>query len=184
MYRCFMRHAKAASTGVILSLLILAGGSAAVAMKIKSQKDETVDFSRFHSYAWKIPGTPGSGSPSADPHVDKVVRKTADAELAKMGFKKLESADQSPDILLTYSVGWSSTFADEGWFMTPGWLVFDFSRTTDSAVLLLEFTDASTGKGAWFGWARQNANTPQAVEALKRSADDAVIKILKQYPKR
>ena len=48
MYRCWMRHAKAASTGVILSLLILAGGSAAVAMKIKSQKDETVDFSRFH----------------------------------------------------------------------------------------------------------------------------------------
>jgi hypothetical protein len=179
-----MRRSTAVSSGFFLALLVLLGSSAALALKVKSKRADGVDFSKFKTYAWRAPGSEGSGSPSPDEDTDKRIRAAADESLAKRGLRKLAEGEENPDLWLSYSVGWNSTFAHEGWAFTDDWMVVDFSRTTDQAVLVLEFTDAGTGKAAWLGWARQAANTPQSLEAMRRNADDAVIKILKKYPSR
>src|SRR5262245_55115850 len=88
-YRNRMRRSTATSTAAFLALLLLLGGSAAFAMKVKSKRDENVDFSKFKTYAWKTPGTKGSGTPAADEFVDGKIRKTTDAELAKRGLRKV-----------------------------------------------------------------------------------------------
>jgi hypothetical protein len=167
--------------------LLLGGADLAAAMKVKAEKDPKADLARYQTYRWRAPGSPGSGSPAADPSVDQKIRATADAELAKKGLRQLPEGEEPHDLWLSYSVAWSANFVNEGVVYDVGdWVAVgtDEYRSLDQAMLVLELVDASTDKAVWLGWATQKATTPQGQEALRRVADDAVIKILKKYPSR
>ena len=164
--------------------LLLAGVEAAAAMKVKAEKDPKADLARYRTYSWRPVDAPGGGSRAADASVDKRIRATVDAELAKKGLRRVDEGQAPQDLWITYSVAWNASFAHDGkvWGPTYWDVGTDVYRSLNEAGLLLEFVDASTQKAVWLGWATQKATTPQGQEALKGLADDAVIKILKKYP--
>lgn len=81
-----------------LSGLLLAGCASVAHV----EKDQTVNFSNYHSYAWaeaKDGGKDSSGSKVSD-LAERTIRNAVNAELAKAGWKE----SKRPDVLIAYDV--------------------------------------------------------------------------------
>ena len=142
------------------------------------EKDETVNFSNYKSYAWvdtKEKNEQRKGSDLTEQHI----RKAVDAELAKQGWKQ---AKNNPDVLLSYDVlvekslkqsndpVYSQSFTRSffnpytrrwGYIYYPSrFLGYDRNRyEVREGTVTISMIDAETNKTVWQGWTTDEVNS-------------------------
>jgi hypothetical protein len=136
-----MTHARtlalASALAVVLAVVPLAAG-----MKVTVQHDKEFDFEGLKTYAWRLDGANPvrilenslDKPEEVRKNLEPVILDAVDAELAKKGFKRLESGQ--PDFYLDYYllVGPSTESQYHGQFVgaVPAWGLPDFAMSTSS----------------------------------------------------
>jgi hypothetical protein len=153
--------------GVIAVAAALLTGCASVA---HVEKDETVNFSNYKTYAWA--GTPNADSKKENDLAERKIRAAIDAELVKEGWRE---AKHNPDVLVSYDVLVERSEKPQSSpvysrpFMRPffnpytrrwGTLYYpsqfmgydNETRTVREGTLTVTMTDVKTDKMVWQGW--------------------------------
>lgn len=157
--------------GLVLPVLLMVS----CATPAYVEKDESADFSRYHSYAWIDKGKDGKKNDFMDKHVHEAVAQ----KLQKEGWREDK---KNPDILLSYdllveratrensnpvySQPFSRVFYNPytrrwGRIIYPSsFLGYDNNTvTTREGTLTLTMLDASTNKTVWQGWTTDEVNS-------------------------
>ena len=141
------------------------------------ERDDTVNFSNYKTYAWALNDEAGSKK-DAD-LAERKTRAAIDAELAKEGWREVKS---NPDVLVSYDVlvernekqvtnpVYSRPFIRP--FFNPynrrwGNIYYpsqfmgynDGTRTVREGTLTITMTDAKTDKMVWQGWTTDEVNS-------------------------
>ena len=103
-----------------LSLFVsLASAGTALAQDVRYNFDSSADFSKFKTYKW----VEIKGAGQVNPLVEKQIKETVDAELARKGLTKTE--DTNADLFIGYQAGIAKekeyTSFNTGWGYGPGW---------------------------------------------------------------
>jgi hypothetical protein len=184
------RHLAAALGAACAALALLTGCST---LRVRTDWDSDVDFSRYRSYAWleqperasRIAG--GDANPfTYNSLLDKRVRKAVDAELAARGYRRVESGEV--EFRLNYHVilkdklvasasdfGALHAFPNGGVFGGVDVEVMQFQEGT----FVLDVIDAQRDQLAWRGWAvgrNSDGNYDEQEVGL------AVRRILERFP--
>ncbi len=175
-----------------LSLMMV---SSALGQDVRYNYDKQADFSKFKTYKW----VDIKGAQKPDDLVDKQIRASIDAELAKKGLSVVASDDA--DLYVGYQVGIQtekqftsfSSGMGPGWGYGPGWGGGWYggggmSTTTGSTStiyvgqLALDMYESSKKDLAWRGVASKTIDTKAKPEKRQKNLDKAVAKLLKNYP--
>ncbi len=137
------------------------------------EKDETVDFSNYQSYAWVQTGdSSGKETNRAITLTEQTVRTTVNEELSSEGWKQTQN---SPDILLSYDVFVENAIKESsnpvysrsqtryyfnpytrrwsGIYFPSQFLGYDNDRyQTKEGTLTITMMDSKTDKVIWQGW--------------------------------
>ena len=175
-----MRRAQFASATLVL--FVVAAGAAA---SVKTSRKQEVDFSKYHSYSWRVwpnlhPDHPlAEGSP-----LDQVVKETANKTLAKQGLELATGGD--PDLWITYTAFVQDSVSVEGTTreITSGvsWVGDPRAHAVlyyQEGTLVFEIYDAGSDEQVWSGWAIEVADTR---ERLRKKGKKAIPKILRHFP--
>ena len=104
---------------VLASVLVLAGARSASAQDVRYNFDKEADFTKFKTYKWVVL----KDAAKVNDIVDKQIKATVDAELAKKGLSKVDA--DTADLYLGYqaAVGQEKQYTsfDTGWGYGPGW---------------------------------------------------------------
>lgn len=158
-------------TAVLLPVLLLLAACGRMAYV---QKDDTVDFSRIHTYAWVYGTQKDSLSKKAQVNdlTDRKIRASIDRNLARNGWK---AVTRNPDVWLIYDVDIqreSRTVSDPvysmpvtRWFFSPYGRRYvpvyypsqlmgfnDHRETYREGTLTLTVMNAKNEKTIWQGW--------------------------------
>ena len=149
------------------------------------EKDETVNFSKYRTYAWAEPKANDSVKTSRVSDLTETkIRQAVDAELAKQGWKAVK---HNPDVLMAYDVLVErSTRQDRDpvytqpmtrWFFNPytrryvpvyypsQFLGYDvMERGVREGTLTLSIIDARSEKTVWQGWTTDEVNSSQLTQ--------------------
>jgi hypothetical protein len=155
------------------------------------EKDDTVNFSNYKTYAWALHDEPGSKKEAS--LTERKTRAAIDAELAKQGWREVK---HNPDVLVSYDVlversekqttnpVYSRSFTRP--FYNPytrrwGAIYYpsqflgydDETRTVREGTLTVTMTDAKTDKMVWQGWTtdevRSKNMTSKEIQASVKS---------------
>ena len=160
-----------------LSTLLLAGCAGVAHV----EKDDTVNFSNYHTYAWVE--TKADQNDSAKTKVsdltERRIREAVNAELAKTGWKE---SKHKPDVLLSYDVLVERSVRDDSnpvysnpytrYFYNPysrRWTTLYYpsqflgydntQRATREGTITISVIDAKTDKTVWQGWTTDEVNS-------------------------
>ncbi len=176
-------------TLVTLAVAVALAPALAMAQKTSYDYDKTMDFTTFKTYALK------DGTKVGQPLIDDRIVNAIEAELAAKGLTK---SDASPDVFVvyhtafdkqkdisTYSSGYGGGYGPYGWGYGGGWA----GGTTTTQVrdiligtLVIDIADAKKNQVAWRGMGVKEVKTDAKPEKRDKSINDAVKKILKNYP--
>jgi len=147
--------------------------------------DKTATFASYKTYALK------EGTPVGNELIDSRIAASIDNQLALKGLKKAES---SPDVLVAYHVAfdkqkdisaWSTGSGPYGWGYGGGW----GTTTTDVRVyeilvgtLVIDMAEAKGNRMVWRGVGVREVDTNAKPEKRDKKINEAVTKILKNYP--
>ena len=168
--------------GVLTPALVLA-------QKVSYDFDKTANFAVFKTYAHK------EGTKAGQSLIDARIVAAIDTELAAKGFVAAES---NPDVFVVYHVafdkqkdistfssGYGGGYGPYGWGWGGGW----GGGTTSTQVrdilmgtLVIDMADAKNGQLAWRGMGVKEIDTQAKPEKRDKSINNAVKKILKNYP--
>ena len=161
----------------------------AQAQKTSFDYDKMADFAKFKTYAFK------DGTKVGQPLIDDRIVAAIEQELAAKGFTK---ADANPDVFVvyhttfdkqkdisTFSSGYGGGYGPYGWGWGGGWA----GGTTTTQVrdilmgtLVIDIADAKKGQLAWRGMGVKEVDVQNKPEKRDKSINEAVKKILKNYP--
>ena len=159
------------------SALLLAGCSSVAHV----EKDKTVNFSNYHTYAWvetKQDDTSKVRTKVSD-LTERKIREAVSAEMAKTGWKEVK---HKPDVLLSYDVLVERGVKNEsnplysqpysrlyfnpytrryGSFYYPSqfWGYDDYQRQIREGTLTISMIDSKTDKTIWQGWTTGEVNS-------------------------
>jgi hypothetical protein len=162
---------KTLAVGLLIAL-------SAVAQKIEIESDQTVDFSRFRTFAIRD-GRLNSKNPSLN---SELVRKRLDADIQKyLGAKGLAFVPSGPsDLNVRYTLGSVRKAEVEaypaGW---RGWGTRVVRAPYTEGTLVIDLRDPSTKSLVWRAIAREDKGDAAKVEG---KLDDMVRKALDKYP--
>lgn len=166
---------RAAALG---ALLAIAGCTSSPT--IKTDYDQTADFSRYHSYAWVYTAPPQG----MNPLLFERVRASIDRSLAARGF----TPAQPGDFAVAFTLGRrdSVQVTDfgpygpyyRGWGWGPAYRNVDVRNITDGT-LVIDIYDVSSRKPIWHGVATQEIQ-PDHIESA--SVDAAIDSVLARFP--
>ncbi len=174
---------------VATALVALLVPASAVAQKVSYDYDKTATFAAYKTYSLK------DGTNVGQPLIDARIVAALEAELAAKGLTKVEAEpdlfvvyhvafDKQKDIS-TYSSGSGGGYGAYGWGWGGGW----GGGTTTTQVrdilvgtLVLDIADAKKNQLAWRGMAVKEVDTQAKPEKRDKSINNAVKKILKNYP--
>lgn len=160
---------------VLLFAGLMLTGCASVAY---IEKDETVNFSKYSTYAW-VDTKEKKDSGNYNSLTEQHVRKAVDEELAKQGWKK---TNRQPDVLLSYDVlvektikqdteplysrSFTRTFYNPytrrwGYIYYPSrFMGYDRSSyEVKEGTVTISMIDAATEKTVWQGWTTDEINS-------------------------
>lgn len=185
-------NATRKSVWILLSAVLTLPLTTAGAQKIKVGYDKSTDFSSFMTYTWSEPAMP----PVRPALYDSIVARV-DAEMQSRGLTKTAS---NGDLSLIPSGGIDFGFA--GGASTPilptyggpppalnatMWTGASGPSTVGAYVpegtLVLTFVDRTNNTVVWAGSVKQKLDIERKNNSLEL-VDKAVIKLLKQFPKR
>jgi hypothetical protein len=175
-------------TLVPLALAVLLAPALLLAQKTSYDYDKSANFAGFKTYAFK------DGTPVGQPLIDGRIVSALETQLAAKGLTKNES---DPDVFVVYHVALDkqkdiTTFSSGyggygpyGWGWGGGWA----GGTTTTSVrdvlvgsLVIDIADARKGQMAWRGMGVKEINVQAKPEKRDKSINDAVKKILKNFP--
>jgi hypothetical protein len=161
---------------------VLAGAGTAAAQDVRYNFDKTANFPSFKTYKWVI-------------MVDRQIKESVDAELAKKGLMKIDS--DMADLYVGYQAAVSTekqfTSFDSGWGYGPGWYGGGWyggggGTTTGSTSTIyigqlgLDIYAASAKSLIWRGMASKTIDQTAKPEKQQKNLNKAVAKMLKNYP--
>jgi hypothetical protein len=158
---------------------LLLAGCASVA---HVEKDDSVNFSNYHSYTWvdaKDSKSDSSSATKVSDLIEKKVRDAVNAELAKYGWKE---SKRKPDVLISYDVVvesgvkentdpvYSQPFTryvynpySRRWislYYPSEFLGYDRNqRSVREGTVTISVIDAKTEKTVWQGWTTDEVNS-------------------------
>ena len=172
-----------------LALAMVLTPALAMAQKTSYDFDKTANFAGFKTYALK------DGTKVGQPLIDDRIVNAIDAELAAKGLTKSDKPDvfvvyhvafdKQKDIS-TFSSGYGGGYGAYGWGYGGGWAGGGSSTTTVRDILVgtlvIDIADATKGQMAWRGMGVKEVDTGANPEKRDKSINNAVKKILKNYP--
>jgi hypothetical protein len=171
-------------------LAVLLTPAVALAQKVTYDYDKTATFATFKTYAHK------EGTKVGQELIDARIVAAIDAQMAAKGFTLSEA---SPDVYVVYHVafdkqkdistfssGYAGGYGGYGWRYGGGWAGGGSSTTTVRDILVgtlvIDIADATKGQMAWRGMGVKEVDTQAKPEKRDKSINNAVKKILKDYP--
>jgi len=195
-------------TWVLLTVMAFSCGCAVI--RVETELDESVDFSKLRSYAWMPRDKMGGGRLSLSEAAASCIRTSVEQELNARGYRHV--AEEHPSFAIRYDVlvdetvrprtvngnSWSDTrtgdrdadlpsprsgfrYAGDRW----QWGRSEPETVPDSVeigTLLVEMLDANTGRFIWRGAAQLELlrSTPEARKSEQICA--AVARMLQRFP--
>ena len=175
-----------------LSLFVsVAGAGQALAQDVRYNFDNTAPFASFKTYKWVVI----KGAGQVNPLVEKQIKDTVDAELAKKGLTKTE--DAKADLFIGYQAGISKekefTSFDTGWGYGPGWygggwygggggMTSGSTSTIYIGQLALDMYAQAPHSLVFRTVASKTLDTEAKPEKQQKNLTKAVSKMLKNYP--
>ena len=176
---------------------ILLAGCASVA---HVEKDDTANFSSYHTYTWvdAQPSKSDSVKTKVSDLTERKIREAVNAELAKTGWKE---SKRRPDVLISYDVVvdrgvredadpvYSMPFTryvynpySRRWFSLyypSEFMGYDRAqRTTREGTVTISVIDAKTEKTVWQGWTTDEVNSRNLTS---KEIQNAVKSIFKKF---
>jgi hypothetical protein len=177
---------------VLPMLLLLVGVTTAAAQDVRYNFDKDAPFASFKTYKWVTL----KDAAKLNDLVDKQIKDTVDAELAKKGLTKSDS--ETADLYVGYqaAVGTEKQYTsfDTGWGYGPGWgggwygggygggMTTGTTSTIYVGQLALDMYQASAKKLVWRGNASKTIDPKAKPEKQQKNLTKAVAKMLKNYP--
>lgn len=171
--------------------LLLYGATSANAQDVRYNFDKDANFASFKTYKWVVL----KDAEKLNDLVDKQIKDTVDAELAKKGLTKSDA--DSADLYVGYQAGVSTekqyTSFDTGWGYGPGWghgwygyggggMTTGTTSTIYVGQLALDMYQASAKSLVWRGMASKTIDQKAKPEKQQKNLAKAVAKMLKNYP--
>jgi hypothetical protein len=170
----------------VLSAILLAP-ALMLAQKTSYDYEKSADFKSFKTYAFK------DGTKVGQPLIDNRIVEAIEAQLATKGLAKAEA---NPDLFVVYHVAFDkqkdiSTFSSGGGYGPYGWgwgggwaggSTHTSVRDILVGTLVIDMADAKKNQMVWRGMGVKEVNTQANPEKRDKSINDAVKKILKNYP--
>jgi hypothetical protein len=173
-------------------VLLLIGTGPAAAQDVRYNFDKQANFGAFKTYKWVVI----KGANQLSDLVDKQVKASVDAELAKKGLTKSEA--DSADLYVGYqaAVGQEKEYTsyDTGWGYGPGWgggwygggggggMTTGQTSTIYVGQLALDMYASSPKSLVWRGAASKTLDPKAKPDKQQKNLDKAVVKLLKNYP--
>jgi hypothetical protein len=173
---------------VLIAAFVLAPAMV-IAQKTSHDFDKTANFAGFKTYAFK------DGTKVGQPLIDDRIVAALEKELATKGLTKSEA---NPDVIVvyhvafdkekdisTYSSGYGGGYGPYGYGWGGGWGSTTATTTVRDILvgtMVIDIADAKKNQIAWRGMGVKEVNTPASPEKRDKSINDAVKKILKNYP--
>ncbi len=150
---------------------------AAVAQKVTTDFDETVDFSRFKTYGWKQ-GQVRKKNPMLDNSLlEKRLKNAVNAQLAAKG---LTETAISPDLLVTYVVGAAEKKEIETWPAgRRGWRTRRAVVRYTEGQIVIDLLNASSNELVWRAHCKDTVSDPTKFE---KRIDKDIEKAFQQFP--
>lgn len=167
---------------LLAGLLVLA--LTACAPPVRTEHDETADFSQYQRFAWQAPEEGEVDDPELDSGmVDRRAERVISAALAASEYRQSEAG--TADFLVTYhlvtreSSGGGSRFSIGMGGGNVGTGVSFGSGSSRELNLVIDILDAESGELVWRGWRNiGGADTLRDDEALRKQVD----RILAAFP--
>lgn len=171
--------------------LLLASASTAGAQDVRYNFDKDANFGSFKTYKWV---TLKGANPLSD-LVDKQVKASVDAELAKKGLTKSDS--DTADLFIGYQAAVDTekeyTSFDTGWGYGPGWgggwygyggggMTTGSTSTIYVGSIAIDMYASAKKSLVWRGNASKTLDAKAKPEKQKKNLDKAMAKLLKNYP--
>jgi len=179
------------STVVLTLLLGAAAAQPLFAQDVRYNFDKSANFAAFKTYRW----VDIKGATKLSDLVDRQVKATVEAELAKKGLAKSES--ETADLYVGYqaAVGTEKEYTsyDTGWGYGPGWygggwygggggMTTGSTSTIYVGQLALDMYASSPKTLVWRGNASKTLDPKAKPEKQQKNLEKAVAKLLKNYP--
>ena len=152
------------------------------AQTVSYDYDESVDFSRFKTYAW----VPGATLPDQLNH--RRVVSAVDAELAARGFTKV-ATPRSADVVVAYHASFDRDLEINGF--SSGWGGYRFGGVRSgtarvdeilTGTLAVDMVNTSTNTIVWRGIAVKEIDADAKPDQRERNINKAVAKLFNRFP--
>ena len=172
-------------------MLLLAFASPALAQDVRYNFDKDANFAAFKTYKWVVI----KGAQPLSELVDKQVKATVDAELAKKGLTKSDA--DTADLYIgyqaavgtekqytSYDTGWGygGGWYGRGWYGPSGGMTTGQTSTIYVGQLALDMYASSAKSLVWRGNASKTIDAKAKPEKQQKNLDKAVAKLLKNFP--
>jgi hypothetical protein len=171
-----------------LSIVLMAGCSS---VSVRTDYDETADFSALKTYAWKFAEQPETGDPRIDNDLlDSRIRTAIDSTLAARNFQCSEESEV--DFQISYfmdyerRIGGSRTSFGAGAGSRGGYggsvgyntMIYDYEQGS----LTIDIIDAESGKTIWRGVGARAAYSGSNPDQITKITNESVARIFKKFP--
>lgn len=176
-------------------LLIAAAGLlvACSGMSVRQDFVPGSDFGRYRAYDW-VPAP--AGAPSQDPLVERRLRSALESGLQAKGFRKVDAAEADFFVGYHLTVNEQTDLRTVNEYWGPEWRYrgiygpmysMPMSTRTETVrynvgTLIVDFFDAADHELVWRGTADGRISEQSDPAARQKRADEAVQKILEQFP--
>jgi len=171
---------------VLVSLVLFAGCSS---ISVQSDYDNSADFASYKSYSW-YSGEVSDDILKQNPLVKKRIVESIDRALQAKG---LSMGSSDSDLIAVVHAGskermqvtnYGGGYGGYGWYRPWGGYGGNYTDVSyyDEATLVIDLVDAKKEALVWRGMGTKTLSNNPSNEKMQKNIDDAVAKILAQYP--
>lgn len=173
------------------AMLVAAGLTGCVTMKVASRLESGVDITRYHTFTWGPAQAVSTGDARLDsnPFFHDYLKNAVGAQLSRKGFAPVAAAGMPPDLLLHYhaTINQRIDIAEvdraQGFCYQnncqPG--ITDYEQGT----IVVDMVDAQSKKVIWRGWAQDSVQgLIDNQTRMEQEIDKVVARMLESFPSR
>jgi hypothetical protein len=193
-----MTHARKLALAAAAVAVVLAVAPLIAGMKVKVENDKEFDFEGLKTYAWRLDGANPvkilenslDKPEEVRKNLEPIVLAAVDGELAKKGFKRVESGQ--PDLYLDYYVlvGPNAQSQYHGQFVggVPAWGLPDFAMSTsaikiyEQGSLIIDLVSIAQKHTVWRGSAATEIDRRRTREERTAIINEAARKMFEKFP--